>query len=243
MQIVREGRWFTRRELVGGVDMLTEPHVHAYVRANVYVVRGRDRDLVVDTGMGLGVLTPALGLAPGKPVLALATHIHLDHVGSLHEFADRAGPASAAEGFETMPDSLTYADMFRTMDDPVSMLPDAGWTAAEYRIQPAPLTMPLGESDTVDLGDRAFRVLELPGHSPDSIGLFDERDGTFFCGDAIYDDLLIDDLPDSSRADYARTMARIAALPASRCLGGHGNPFDARRMREIASGYVRRHEG
>ena len=73
--------------------------------------------------------------------------------------------------------------------------------------------MLLGEGDIVDLGDRRFRVLQLPGHSPDSIGLLDERDGLFFSGDAIYDDTLIDDLPDSDRAAYRATMARIVDLP------------------------------
>ena len=45
-----------------------------------------------------------------------------------------------------------------------------------------------GHTDIIDLGDRRFRVVHLPGHSPDSIGLLDEHDGLFFSGDAIYDD-------------------------------------------------------
>ena len=243
MRVVEPGAWFSRRQVAPGIEMLSEPHVHDYLRANIYHVRGRDRDLVVDTGMGLVALRPALDLTPGKPILAFATHIHLDHVGSLHEFAERAGPRKAAAGFETMPDGLTYADMFRVMEAPVTLLPQAGWSAADYRIRPAPLTMPVVEGDVVDLGDRAFRVLELPGHSPDSIGLFDEADGAFVCGDAIYDDLLIDDLRDSSRADYLDTMKRLGKLPATMCYGGHGEPFDGGRMRAIALAYIGEHGG
>lgn len=103
MRIAKDGEWFSRRPLAPGVEMLSEPHVHGFVRANIFHVRGRDRDLVVDTGMGLANLSSALDLTPGKPVLALATHIHLDHVGSLHEFSERAGPRIEAEGFKTMP--------------------------------------------------------------------------------------------------------------------------------------------
>ena len=91
----------------------------------------------------------------------------------------------------------------------------------------------------VDLGDRQFRVLHLPGHSPDSIALFDERDGLFFSGDAIYDDTLIDDLPDSNRAAYRRTMERLLDLPIRIGHGGHGPSFDRTRMREIAADYLR----
>src|SRR5690606_23176728 len=118
--------------------------------------------------------------------------------------------------------------------------PSADFDIAEYRIGPMPLTRVLAEGDTIDLGDRVLRVLELPGHSPDSIGLLDEADGLFFSGDAIYDDTLIDDLPDSDRTDYRETMKRILDLPARLVLGGHGEPFDGDRMREIARDYLAR---
>ena len=59
-----------------------------------------------------------------------------------------------------------------------------------------------------------------------------------FSGDAIYDDLLIDDLPDSDRSAYRATMARISELPVHMVYGGHGEPFDGGRMREIAADYL-----
>lgn len=238
MRIAKPGEWFSRCRLAPELDMFTEPHVHSFVRANVFHLRGRDRDLVVDTGMGLARLSAALDLTPGKPVLAIATHIHLDHVGSLHEFAERAGPSMTAEAFGIMPDELTYAGMFREMAEPVTLLPSGGWRAEAYAIPPAPLTAALGEGDRVDLGDRCFTVLHLPGHSPDSIGLLDERDGMFFSGDAIYDAMLIDDLPDSDREAYRRTMARILDLPVRVGHGGHGESFSPERMRAIARPYL-----
>ena len=236
------GNWFSRVAIGEGIDMLTEPHVYPYMRANIFHLRGRDRDLVVDTGMGLARLHDALDLTTGKPVLALATHIHLDHVGSLHEFEERAGPASEEAGFATMPDELTFADWFRTMDDPVGRSPGEGWKAAAYAIHPAPLTLALAEGDRLDFGDRSFTVLHLPGHSPDSIALFDEADGLFISGDAIYDDLLIDDLHNSDRAAYRMTMQRLLGLPIRRGLGGHGPEFDAARMRALARAYLQKTE-
>jgi glyoxylase-like metal-dependent hydrolase (beta-lactamase superfamily II) len=232
--------WFRKRSLADWLTAYDEPFMNAYVRANMYLVRGGDMDLLVDTGMGVSRLSDAIDVTPGKPLLALATHIHLDHVGSLNEFADRAGPLRSAAQFETMPDEATYAYMFRDLPGAVSQLPAPDWQAAAYALLPAPLTRPLGEGDVVDLGDRQFRVLELPGHSPDSIGLIDEENGVFFSGDAIYDDLLIDDLPDSDRAAYRETMARILELPVRIAYGGHGEPFDGSRMREIAEAYLGR---
>ena len=61
-----------------------------------------DADLLVDTGMGICPLAPEIGTPAGKPLLVVATHIHLDHVGSLHEFGHRLGPARSAPEFAGM---------------------------------------------------------------------------------------------------------------------------------------------
>lgn len=235
--------WFSRHAVDAATTMLTEPFVNAYMRANIWHLRGRDADLLVDTGMGLAPLAAEIDTPPGKPLIVVATHIHLDHVGSLHEFASRAGPAASAADFPTMPDRATYADMFRDMAEPVTKPPAAGWSAADYMIPPAPLTRLLAEGYVIDLGDRQFRVLELPGHSPDSIALYDERDGLLFSGDAIYDDELIDDLPDSDRTAYRETMRRLVDLPIRIGHGGHGPSFDRERMRAIAKNYLDRPAG
>lgn len=231
--------WFSKQVADAATIMLTEPFVHEYMRANIWHVRGRDVDLLVDTGMGICPLAPHIDTPTGKPLLVVATHIHLDHVGSLHEFSQRAGPAQSADEFAGMSDAVTYADEFRKLDSPVTKPPYPGWKAVDYRIRPAPLTRILSEGDTVDLGDRQFKVLHLPGHSPDSIALFDERDGTFFSGDAIYDDTLLDNLPDSDRDAYRLTMLRLLDLPIRIGHGGHGPSFSRQRMIDIASAYLR----
>lgn len=223
--------------------MLTEPFVSNYCRANMWLVRGRDMDLLVDTGMGICPLAREIDTEPGKPLMVVATHVHLDHVGSLHEFAFRAGPRIEANAFVTMPETATYANMFRDLPTPVSELPFPGWNVANYRIEPAPLHRQLDEGDAIDLGDRSFRVLHLPGHSPGSIGLFDEMDGTFFSGDAVHAGLLVDDMPDSDRTAYCATMRRLLDLPAHVVHGGHAESIDGKRMREIAEDYLRRNLG
>ncbi len=230
--------WFAQRQLADDLTRFTEPAVHDYFRANVFFLRGRDRDLLVDSGMGIVPLAPHLKPAPGRPLVALATHIHLDHVGSLHEFAERWGPAVSSAAFETMPDGETYADMFRGFAGGVETLPGPGWDQSAYALRPAPLTRTLVAGDAVDLGDRRFTVLSLPGHSPDSIGLLDEKDGLFFSGDAIYPGGLIYDLPDSDRSAYRKTMQRILDLPVRVAHGGHGESMTPAEMAAIARGYL-----
>jgi glyoxylase-like metal-dependent hydrolase (beta-lactamase superfamily II) len=232
--------WFRERRLTPELTVYDEPFVHPFFRANMFHLVGRDRDLLVDTGMGLARLSDVLELTRGKPLIALATHIHVDHVGSLHEFAERAGPDYSARSFEHMDDAKTYADEFRRLQEPVTEPPQEHWDVMAYRLKPAMLTTRLFEGDSVDLGDRQFSVLHLPGHSPDSIALLDENDGLFFGGDAIYEGQLVDDLPDSDRFVYRETMARIMELPVRVAYCGHGEALDGERIEEIARGYLYR---
>ncbi|GLS33939.1 Glyoxylase, beta-lactamase superfamily II [Mesorhizobium albiziae] len=233
------GNWFRKRRIADDLSAFDEPYVHDVFRSNIWHLRGRDADLIVDTGMGLGILSAALDLTPGKPVMAVATHAHADHVGSLHEFADRLGPRIEAPAFATMDDKATYADMFRVLTEPVSRPPTENWNKKAYTLHPAPLTRMLDDGDVVDIGDRILRVLHLPGHSPGSMGLLDEKDGLFFSGDAIYQGELYDELPDSDRETYRATMALISRLQVRIVHGGHGESFDATRMRQIAETYIR----
>jgi glyoxylase-like metal-dependent hydrolase (beta-lactamase superfamily II) len=189
--------------------------------------------------MGLRPLAPIVaGLASGAPLIAVATHSHADHIGGFHEFDDRRAFSGEAATCASMPESETFAGVFRSLEEPVTAPPYPGWSKEGYRIAPAPLAATLEEGDFVDLGDRRFEVLHLPGHSPGGIGLLDREKGVFFPGDAIYRGMLVDDLPHSDRAAYRSTMRRIAGLDVAVAHGGHNEALSGQEMREIALGYA-----
>lgn len=245
-------RWFERRAMPDGVTWLWEPHLDSFIRCNIWHVRGRDRDLIVDTGSGLSPLRIAIADLCEKPVTAVATHIHYDHVGGLHEFDTRLmhqieaprmnpylefHPIRASEFPESFREYLALSDPARD-DLLLDALPVAGWQADHYRIESAAPTRLLEEGDVIDLGDRAFEVLHLPGHSPGSIGLWEHRSGILFSRDAIYDGPLLDMLPDSSVQDYIATMKQLRALPVTIVHGGHEPSFGRERMVALADAYL-----
>ena len=119
----------------------------------------------------------------------------------------------------------------------VDALP-AGMQLEGFAQQPAQVTRLVDDGDVVDLGDRQFEVLHLPGHSPGSIGLWEAETGTLFSGDAVYDGPLLDGLADSDIEDYCRTMERLLHLPVSVVHGGHDPSFDGPRLAEIAQAYL-----
>jgi glyoxylase-like metal-dependent hydrolase (beta-lactamase superfamily II) len=230
--------WFQTRELERGVFVTLEPAVAPMFRAAMVTVLGRDRDLQFDFGCGVLPLRPALPLT-GKPVVAVASHAHVDHIGGFHAFADRLGHAAETAGFAGLPGVETFAGEFRQWPAVADPPPD-GWSVSEWSLRPAPLTGTLSEGDRIDLGDRSFTVLHLPGHSPGGIGLLDERDGLFLSGDAIYDDDILDDLPGASVFDYRVTMERLRRLDCRLAIGGHGPEMTRPRMVTIAEAYLSR---
>lgn len=232
--------WYRVERLAEGLFRTTEPAVHEFFRANAFTLHGRDADLQIDFGCGFAPLRPALPLT-GRPVIAVATHAHVDHVGGFAEFSDRRGHAAEAPAFADMREEVTLADWLRDeRDGPAMSAPPAPeFRLADWRLAPAPLTAALSEGDVIDLGDRRFRVLHLPGHSPGSIGLLDEVAGLFLTGDAIYDDVLVDDVPGASVADYLSTMARLLDIDFAEAHGGHGPQMTRARLRAIAETYIR----
>jgi glyoxylase-like metal-dependent hydrolase (beta-lactamase superfamily II) len=230
--------WFRVRDLGDGVWCLDEPHVDALLLSNAWVVRGRDRALVVDTANGFGDLAAAVRPLVGDlPVVAVATHGHFDHVGGLAGFGDRRCHAGDADEVrspypmrvrrEDFPPGAEeeYAVYGLPMPDLiVGAVPGPGFDLDAWVSPGAEPTSLVAEGDVVDLGDRAFTVLHVPGHTPGSVALWDERTGTLFTGDMLYlDELLVFDDPDAARS----SLARMRELAPRRVLPGHGDPLDA----------------
>ena len=249
-------RWFDRRSMDDGVTLLWEPHVIPLMQCNIWHVRGRDRDLVVDTGMGVASLVEEIQDLVDRPVSAVATHGHGDHIGSHHEFDDVAiHPAEASDierpRLETLDIEAAWGqegiDAIRRwgyeLDSRyfVTALP-AGMALDGFRQRPAAVTRLVDEGDVFDLGDRRFEVLHLPGHSPGSIGLWEAATGILFSGDAVYDGPLLDEFSDSDIGDYCRTMERLLDLPVTVVHGGHDPSFGRDRLRELATAYLERRQ-
>jgi len=239
MDLAVARRWYETRAFSDDITLIREAHVAPWLRCNIWHVRGRDRDLVIDTGMGLRPLSEALpGLAQARPTLGIVTHSHFDHSGGLHQFDHRAGHPQEAAIMAAPDHHNTVADLGYLRAETFSALPYEGFHHSHFRVQPAPLTQLLDEGDVLDLGDRVFHVFHLPGHSPGSIALYEKRTGILFSGDVIYDGDLIDNLYHSDPEALAQSMARLRELPVSVIHGGHFQSFGRAKMQQIIDEYT-----
>lgn len=245
--------WFRTQQVGPAVTRIFEPHVHPFLQANVWHVRGAERDVVVDSGLGVATLRTSLpDLFARDPILVI-THAHLDHAGGAHEFDHVVShPAEADQVEHPRPASLFADDLCRDLgidsaefraalpDLLVDADPLTGFDPRTYAVRPAAVTQTVRDGDQLDLGDRTLTVLHLPGHTPGSIGLLDEATGALFTGDALYDDGdLLDDLDGSDVTQYCATMRRLASTTRQVVYPGHGTAISPDRAHEIAATYLR----
>ena len=244
MSVQIADRWFERKTIDDEITLLWEPNVDPLLRCNIWHVRGRDKDLLVDTGLGICSLREAARDLLEKEVIAVASHSHYDHTGSMHEFDVRVIHRQEQDGL-AHPEpfgSLRSADFdepllsylgevgYPLKEELITAYPHPGYDPSRFKSLPAAPTWLVDEGDTIDIGNRGFEVLHLPGHSPGSIGLWEANTGTLFSGDAIYDGPLLDRLQGSDIDDYINTMKRLRDLPVKVVHAGHDPSFESQAL-------------
>jgi glyoxylase-like metal-dependent hydrolase (beta-lactamase superfamily II) len=232
--------WYAKRQLADAVTIIWEQHVSPDLRCNIWHIQGRDRDLLIDSGLGVVSLRDKVAELTERPVLALASHTHFDHVGCHHEFKHRLCHPSEAQILTAPNDDNTVWTEYRSTmleDNPLAALPYDGFDFDRYKIQPAAPTQLISQGDEIDLGNRLFRVFHMPGHSPGSVCLYEEKTRILFTGDVLYDGELLDSLYHSDPELYVETLARLREIPADTIHCGHYASFNRRRMISLIDQY------
>ena len=233
---------FSVKKVHDGVFMLREVFFEALNQANIWLVQGSSSDLVIDTGIGLWDLQGFLrqqGLIGEKPVQAVATHMHYDHSGGLHQFEKFSIHYLEADAIRNG-NQYDMARFFLRNAD-IAVPPSEGWKFSDYRVKAAEPSTVLEEGHVFDLGNRSLRVLHFPGHTAGSIGLIDEKARILFSGDTVYEsNPLIDFLPTSDVNSFVQSCRRLQNLSnhVDVVFPGHGDSFDSRRLHELASDYI-----
>ena len=73
------GDWFTTESLDGDTYILSEDR--HWEHTHCYLLNGSARSLLIDTGLGIGDLNGLVRDLTDRPVVAVATHAHWDHIG------------------------------------------------------------------------------------------------------------------------------------------------------------------
>jgi glyoxylase-like metal-dependent hydrolase (beta-lactamase superfamily II) len=208
---------------------------------NSYVLRGEDRNLLIDTGFNQAECLEdlqggirELGLDMKKTDIFL-THFHSDHTGLVSHVAS--------------PESQIYMgaadiDLFKTQyegaEDSWSVIKEefmkAGFPEKEY--QKAVKTnsangigtprkfdcIPLEDNDIISLGGLKLRCIHTPGHTPGHFCLYHEEDQTMFLGDHVLFDISPNITMRSQSnpvKEYMESLVKIKSFAVKTALPAH----------------------
>lgn len=208
--------WFTIDHIDADTHIISE--YRHWEETHCYLLNGKERSLLIDTGLGICDISAEVGKLAAHPVTAAATHIHWDHIGGHKYYPDFC--AHAAELNWLSGEFPLTMETIRGMVADRCDLPE-GYDLNSYEFFQGKPARVLADGDTIDLGGRVLQVLHTPGHSPGHMCFFEKDRGYLFTGDLVYKDTLFAYYPSTDPQAYLRSLERIAALPVKRVFPGH----------------------
>lgn len=190
---------------------------------SVYYIRCGKRAVLVDTGF-VHTLPAHLenfrncGLDLGVVDAVLACHIHVDHNSALADAHRILGAPVVTH--------VNNASIFASGDRvaTAALVPFVGW---DFPFQAYNIDYPVEDGDIIEVGDTAFTVVHLPGHTP-GCTCFLLGDRFLLTGDIVLQGGVLgwnDAHWGSNLLDIVDSMTRLAQIHPKVCLPSHGWPW------------------
>jgi glyoxylase-like metal-dependent hydrolase (beta-lactamase superfamily II) len=191
--------WYAVTKLDEHTFAIAEPR---YDQHNVnYLLVGDTRAILFDTGPGVRDIRPVVAALTDRPVTAAFSHLHYDHIAGQPDFESIA--------------SLDHPSIRSRVASDGRFTPSLLQHGATGR--PGFRITEWWEPDArIDLGGRVLHILSVPGHTPESLALYDAESGQLFSGDYLYPGDLFAFGPGSSLVAYRDTARRLLDLVADR---------------------------
>lgn len=200
IQLGDKERWaddyYSVEMIDAGTYVIAEPLYHQDVHS--YLLVGSERALLIDTGSPAGKIAPVVASLTDKPVSVIASHLHYDHIGNHDAFETILMPdlpylrARIENGVFT-PNRYEHLGFVEEYERP-------SWPVAEW----------WAPDSEIDLGGRSVTLLSIPGHTPDSIAIWDKTSDQIFVGDHSGDGPVYLFMPNSSLRTYLKSTQRLA---------------------------------
>ncbi len=231
---------------------------------NVYLIRGREENALIDTGMNDAASVRALsehlgrfGLKFSDITHVVCTHHHADHAGLGRTFRD-----TGAEVLMSVSDAASLRDFFEhpELDNKRATFFDLHQVPEEFATRVAPMfpffrglaqsfapTGTFTDRQVVRLGGYEFTVLLTPGHTMGHLCLL--HDDTFILtgdcvtpGNATHISMRRDVMGTDPLGRFLRSLETLGGVKVATTLPGHGKPiYDLNtRTIEIAAHHKRR---
>jgi len=219
---------------------------------NAYLIRGKDRNILIDTGFRREECREALQAGLDEINVRMeetdivATHLHSDHVGLAPDFIaegrsiymsavdhrymtgnPKDGKADPKEGKWARTNSLLAKENF-----PVEILEQSARINPARSMAPNPSNQyaELEDGDVLEVGSHKLRAILTPGHTPGQLCFWLEDEDILFSADHVLFDITpnITNWPmrEDSLGDYLASLKDIRKWPARMTLPAHRKPGD-----------------
>ena len=208
--------WFTIDKIDEHTHIISE--YRHWEETHCYLLVGGDRTLLIDTGLGICNIYEEVRKLTDKPVTAIATHIHWDHIGGHRYFPDFYAHEAELPWLQgAFP--LSIETVREMVLDRCEALED--FDVNTYTMFQGTPTRVLKGGEMLDLGGRVVQALHTPGHSPGHLCFWEAARGDLYTGDLVYLDTLFAYYPSTDPEAYLTSLEVIAALPARRVFPAH----------------------
>lgn len=235
--------WYCSEVIDEDIWKIRETFIDEAHGCNMWLVRGRDRNLLFDTGFGFVSLRDFIGEEISRNLIVVSSHSHCDHIGCNHEFECRCVHSAEATVLANPTAANTIYGPYAVPE--MISVPIEAAEIKNHKIAAATATKLLSHGEVIDLGDRAFEVIHVPGHSPGSIMLYDRRAKVLFSGDTVHNGprgIGRTSWYSSDQDRYLASCERIRELPVEICHAGHYASFGGNRYGQILEEFIARYE-
>jgi len=201
--------WFEVYRLDNDVFAIYEPHQWQEVIS--YLILGREKALLFDTGNGIGKISEIVNQLTILPVVVLNSHTHFDHIGGNAEFRDILAMDTeytrnnvAGYSNELVREEISEEAICGSLPSEIN--------SATYYTPSFTVKTFIKDGYKIDLGGRILEVLSTPGHTPDAISLLDINLGLLWVGDIYYEGPIWLFVPETDLDEFYNSVNRLCNI-------------------------------
>ena len=226
------------------------PLMHSPLKElNCYMIRGDKRNLIIDTGFnqpeGEAILLSAikeLNFDLDHTDIFI-THMHSDHSGLVCSLKTPKNQAYASKVDGALINALLTEQYWQDFDQrtilmgfPESEILDyTEHPAYMYRLKSHTEFTHIKEGDVISVGDYTFKVVDMAGHTPGQVGLYEETHKLCFCADHILakisPNIIAWDLKNDHLGIFLTNLHKVKTMEIHHLFGGHRTVIPCHRTR------------
>ncbi len=231
--------WYDSKPYPNGVTRITEKCIDPYWSGNIWVIKGSEASLIVDTGTGIASPIATIESITKTPFIATASCYYYDHAGGLHYFDRRCSHPLDAAVISDSENDLGASDFNQFAQ--ISALPNKDFKIGAYYPISTISSDLINDGFIFDLGNRSIEVLHTPGRTPGSLVFWEEKTGYLFGGETLFLDPYLNNFPPMDVGSYEAGLRRLSQYPVSTVFGGHFEMFSGKELIELVESEIGRY--